>query len=99
MIYPFSNGDTFATFQNIVEKVVQEIRSLNNEYILKASQTELEDYYIEKVSVEPISLHIDEYYIEKQTPVQIDVSNDSRRFILPGRTASVPGTRLDVAIP
>jgi hypothetical protein len=99
MIYPFSNGDTFATFQNIVEKVVQEIRSLNNEYILKASQTELEDYYIEKVSVEPISLHTDEYYIEKQTAVQIDVSNDSRRFILPGRTASVPGTRLDVAIP
>ncbi|WP_228024162.1 hypothetical protein [Synechocystis salina] len=86
-------------FQNVVEKVVQEIKNLNNEYILKASQTELEDFYIDKVSIEPISLLIDELYIEEQTSVQIDVSNDSRRFIIPGRTALVPGTRLDVAVP
>ena len=29
-MYPFSDVDTFAMFQNIVEKVVQEIKELNN---------------------------------------------------------------------
>lgn len=98
-IHPFSNGDTFATFRNVNEKVTQEIQFLENEYILKASQTELEDYYIGKVTIQPLILHIEQYNIEEQTSIQIDVSHNHRRTILSGERAIVQGTRLDIAIP
>ena len=40
-IYPFRDGDTFAAFRNEIEKVTKEIQSLENDYVLKASQAEL----------------------------------------------------------
>ena len=98
-IYPFRNGDTFATFRNIIEKVTKEIQSLENDYVLKASQAELEDYYVEKVLIRPLILHTDQYYIENQTGTKIDVSHDFRRAVFPGERAMVQGTRLDIAIP
>ena len=98
-IYPFRDGDTFAMFRNIIEQVTKEIQSLDNEYVLKASITELEDYYINRVIIEPLVLHADQYYIENQTGTQIDVSHDFRRAVFPGERAIVQGTRLDIAIP
>jgi len=98
-IYPFRDGDTIATFQNLLEQVIKEIQSSDNEYVLKASITELEDYYISKVIIEPLVLHNDQYYIENQTGTQIDVSHDFRRAVFPGERAIVQGTRLDIAIP
>ena len=98
-ISPFRDGDTSATFRGLVEKLCQEIQSSDNEYVLKASQTELEDYYINKVTLRPIILHTDQYYIENQTGTHIDVSDDFRRGVFPGERAIVQGTRLDIAIP
>ena len=98
-IYPFRDSDTFATFRNLIEKVTQEIQSLDNEYILKASQTELDDYYVDKVTIQPLILHTEQYYIENQTGTQIDVSHDFGRAVFPGERAIVQGTRLDIAIP
>lgn len=98
-IYPFNDGDTFATFRNIVDKVTQEIQALENEYVLKASLAELENYYIEKVIIHPLVLHTDQYYIENQSGTQIDVSHDFRRGVFLGQQAIVRGTRLDIAIP
>lgn len=100
MIYPFRNGDVFSTFQKMIEKVLEEIQSLNNEYILKASQTELEDFYVEKASITPIFLYTDEYYIENQISVPIDVSDNFQRFTnMPTQKITVSGTSLDIAIP
>lgn len=98
-IRPFREGDTFTTFRNLIEKVTQEIRSLDNEYILKASQTELDDYYVDKVTIRPLIFHTEQYYIENQTGTQIDVSHDFRRAVFPGERAIIQGTRLDIAIP
>lgn len=98
-IYPFRDGDTFATFRNVIEKVIREIQSLENDYVLKASQTELEDYYVEKVLIRPLILHTDQYYLENQSGTKIDVSHDFRRAVFPGERAIVQGTRLDIAIP
>lgn len=98
-IYPFIEGDTFATFRNLIEQVTKEIQSLDNEYVLKASLTALEDYYINKVTIEPLIFHVDQYYIENQAGTQIDVSHDFRRAVFPGERAIVQGTRLDIAIP
>ncbi len=87
--YPFNEGDTSATFRNIIENVIKEIQSLDNEYVLKASEAELEDYYIEKVRIKPLTLHIDQYYIENRTGTKVDVSQDFRRAVFPGERAVV----------
>ena len=98
-IYPFGNGDTHTAFRSIIENVKNEIKSLENDYILKASQAELEDYYVEKVLIAPLILHTDQVYIENQSGTEIDVSSDFRRAVFPGERAAVQGTRLDIAIP
>lgn len=98
-IYPFRDVDTFDAFRNIIEMVTREIQSLEKEYVLKSSQTELENYYIERVLINPLVLHTDQYYIEDQRGTKIDVSHDFRRAVSRGERAEVQGTRLDIAIP
>lgn len=98
-MYPFREGDTFATFRNIIDSVVNEIKALKNGYVLKASETELEDFYTEKALIEPLVLHSDQQYIKNQSGTQIDVSHDFRRGVFPGERAVVRGTRIDIAIP
>lgn len=96
---PFRDGDTFATFRNIIDSVSNEIKSLDNEYVLKASEAELEEFFIDKVILEPLVLHSDQQYIKNQTGTQIDVSHDFRRAVFPGERAVVRGTKIDIAIP
>jgi len=99
-MYPFSDGDTFATFRNLQETVQREIRELDNEYVLKASPAELEQHFIQKGTIAPLVLHADDYHIESRDSVNVDVSHDflrARRH--DGRKIEVPGTRLKVAIP
>lgn len=98
-MHPFSDGDSFSTFGNLVEKVIAEINSLDNEYVLKASPTELEKYFVEKVLILPLVLHEDKRYIKNQTGTQIDVSHDFGRIVSRGERAVVKGTRVDIAIP
>lgn len=98
-MYPFREGDTFATFRNIIDSVVNEIQALENGYVLKASETELEEFYKEKALIDPLILHSDQQYIKNQSGTQIDVSHDFRRAVFPGERAVVRGTRIDIAIP
>jgi hypothetical protein len=96
---PFREGDTFATFDNLVKNVIGEINGLDNEYLLKASPSELDQYFVERVLIKPLVLHADERYIRNQTGVHIDVSHDFRIAVFPGERAVVKGTRVDIAIP
>jgi len=98
-IRPFRDGDTFATFRSLLDAAKKEIQSLDNEYVLKASQTELENYYVDKVTVKPLILRTEQHYIEGETGTQIDVSHDFLRAVFPGERAVVKGTQLDIAIP
>jgi hypothetical protein len=99
MMHPFRDGDTFAIFRNIIDTVTNEIKSLDNEYVLKASETELEEYFTEKAIIEPLVLHSEQRYIKKQSGTQIDVSHDFRRAVFPGERAVVRGTKIDIGIP
>jgi hypothetical protein len=96
---PFREGDVHATFSNIVDKVCQEIDTLDSQYILKASPAELENHYIEKTTITPLVLHVDQQHIESQKTVQLDVSHDFHRAVFPGERAVVPGTQVSIAIP
>jgi hypothetical protein len=98
-IRPFGDGDVHATFGNLQEKIKMEIDSLENEYVLKASQTELEQHFIDKGLINPLVLHADRYYIESQTGTKLDVSHDFRRAVFPGERAIVQGTKIEIAIP
>src|SRR5690554_4566630 len=99
MMYPFREGDASATFRNIVDSVTAEIKALENEHVLKASETELEQYYIEKAIIEPLTLYSDQQYIDDHSGTQIDVSHDVRRAVFAGERAEVRGTKIDIAIP
>jgi hypothetical protein len=96
---PFREGDTHSTLGGHVEKVVAEINALDNDYVLKAGPTDLEQYFVDKVFVRPLVLHVDDRHIEDQAGVNVDVTGDFRRGVFPGERASVRGTRLVIAIP
>lgn len=96
---PFRDGDTYATLRAHLEKVVAEIDSLDNDYVLKASPTELEQYFLERVTLRPLVLYVDQRQLESQAGVDLDVSGDFLRGFMPGERGMVRGTRLDVAIP
>jgi len=98
-MHPFRDGDTFGTLQNLIKKVKEEITSLDNEYVLKASPVELEQYFIQKAHINPLILHVNEKYIKDKTGTKIDVSRDFMRAVLPGERALVSGTNLKIAIP
>ncbi len=98
-IVPFREGHAFTFFSDIIEKVTKDIQSLENDYILKASQTELEDFYINEVLINPLILHTDKTNIDNQTGIKIDVSNDFDRLAYFRGNAVVQGTQLDIAIP
>ena len=80
-------------------ETVAVIDALDNEYLLKASPAELESYYVNKVTIEPLQLEVENYYIENRNGVKIDVSNDFRRGVFPGERAIIQGTQLDIAVP
>ena len=98
-MYPFGDNDFYSVSRNIIDEITAEIQSLKNDYVLKASPIELEQYYVEKARIDPLVLNVEKRYIKDQTGVQIDVSHDILRAIFPGQKAVVKGTRLDIAIP
>ena len=98
-IQPFRDRSAFQTFQNIAEQTIHKIEALENDYVLKASPIELEQYYVSKVTITPLTLAANEYYIDNQEGTQIDVSHDFRRVAFGNERIMVKGTVLDIAIP
>lgn len=97
---PFSDGDTFSTFRGHMEKLTQEIRGLENSYVLRTSPTELEQFYLNKALIRPLVLDVDGYHIEDERSIQVDARRDPNRFFFPGdRPYHIPGTQLTIAIP
>lgn len=90
---PFRDVDSQSWFRGALQGVLEKIESLENDYVLKASESELEKHFISMALIEDLQLHTDKYYIEKKSGTQIDVSYD------PAREVFIQGTRLDIAIP
>ena len=98
-MHPFRDGDTFTNFRNLVDSVVSEINSLDNNYVLKASQSELEEHFVGKVLIEPLILYPEKRYIKNQSGTKINVSRDFRRELFPDERVIVQGTKIDISIP
>lgn len=97
-ITPFSEGDTFSTFQMHIKNIITEIKSHDNDYVLNASPTELEQYYIDKALIKPLILYDDKLHGIDKSAVDIKVTNG---FSLATHRESytVRGTRIDLAVP
>ena len=96
---PFSKGAIGDALRIHLDKILREIDGLETDYVLKASPTELEQHFMDKASVEPLVLHIDEQYRERQSGTKIDVTHDFRRAARRGQRLEVQGTRIEIAIP
>lgn len=98
-MHPFRDGDSYSTFQNIIEKTLAEIDGLESEYVLKASPAELEQHFVEKVTLQPLVLDGPNHYIDGQKGTQLDVSHDFRRGRWGQGPVLVKATALDIAVP
>ncbi|OHB61858.1 MAG: hypothetical protein A2Y76_14930 [Planctomycetes bacterium RBG_13_60_9] len=96
---PFEDGDARGTFRNLIDRIEAEITSLEPEYVLKASRSELEEYYKEQLYIEPLLFYPDRWHIADPKQVDIDVTHDPNRCIPRGEQAIIPGTYLQVVIP
>jgi hypothetical protein len=98
--YPFSDQNVKTVFENLVKHTVEEIKALDNDYVLKVSPTELELYFVEKVCISPLIFHKDKRYIKNQGSAQlIEVSDDSPRGGFFGAPEYIRGTQVDIVIP
>ena len=84
---PFRDGDTYSAFQSHIAKLTQEIRGLENSYVLRTSQTELEQFYLDKAHIEPLTLHVDDYHIEDERSVQVECAPGPKPSVFPRRQA------------
>jgi len=98
-VKPFADRDTFATFRNLEESIRGEIDDLDNDYVLNASQTELEEHFVSKGTISPLVLHTDNYYMVSKDAAKIDVSRDFLRGGHDDGPMLVAGTRLTIAMP
>ena len=96
---PFRDTDSFSFFRRLVESAEDEIKNLDNEYILKVPPTELEEFYVDKVTVSPIKLYTDEHYIENHSSTQIHAGRDFMGAMIPVHSWAAQGTRVDIVIP
>lgn len=101
VVRPFAEGDCFATFRNHLAKVERAIGELENDYVLKASPSELEAYFIDKAHIEPLVIVSDSHYIEEKRATTIDprAYDDFPYFQFEGPPPAAPATELLVALP
>ena len=79
----------------MINKVIDEINSLDNDYVLKASPTELEKYFVNKVLIAPLVLRVGERYIKNQAVTEIDVSRDFMGLLSRRKSGSDRNTNRD----
>jgi hypothetical protein len=96
---PFSEHALSDVLRAHLDATLKEIKALDSDYVLKAAPTELEQHFISKGNLEPLILRIEDQHIVERSGVDIDVSHDFARGVLPGERAVVRGTRLRIAVP
>ncbi len=96
---PFGDYDFHIVSRANLEGIKHDIESLDNDYVLTASTTEIEDHYIALGTIDPLRLHTDEWYISEKAGTSVDVTGDFQRITLPGEQTFVSGTSLSISVP
>lgn len=97
--YLFSSYDLSAHLRGSVEKMKEEVQTLDPNRLLNTAPEDLKRYLVDKYSVEPIRLLRDHWYADSHE-TRVDVRYDRMRWIDDrSRPALVPGERIDVHVP
>lgn len=95
----FVTHDLDHSLRSTILKMQQEIEALGENKLLNTAVDDLKQYLIEKYSVTPITLLLDQWYADHQD-APVDVRHDQMRWIDDrSRPAMVPGERVEVRIP
>lgn len=95
----FVTHDLDQSLHSTMQEMQREVESLDEDRLLNTSPDDLKRYLVEKYSVTPITLLLDQWYAEYQD-IPVDVRHDQMRWIRDrSRPAMVPGERVDVRIP
>ena len=82
------------------ETVPEAVDRIPKDQFLISSDQELVSHLVAGLTVEPLVLREDAT-VMRQSETRVDVSGDSRRMFMPGRSGPfyIPGTRVDIDIP
>lgn len=98
-LYLFSNADWFSVERNQLQKMAEEIATVNGDRLLNTAVDDLARYFESKFNVEVPALITEEIVVD-QRETKIDVRHDPRRWIDDrSRSVYVPGTEVEVEIP
>lgn len=92
----YGQGDLRGYLNQQKSKLKQEIEHLEADYILKVSETDLEEYLAAKHVVQPLQLNEEAAYRQEPRDTQIDVTHNPSYG---NRTTHVTGTAITVSIP
>lgn len=98
-IHPFRDQDVYSLVSITTKNTLEQIAALEDDYVLKSSPTELEQYFVARATIDPLELHAEEAVIEKRTRVK---EERGRRGFAGSRYTEpimVRGTQVDIAVP
>jgi hypothetical protein len=96
---PFNQASVSDLSREFISEVKKEILNLDNEYVMKCSIAELEEFFVSKVTICALVLHTSNAFIQDRKNTPIEIRDDPRREVFRGERAVVPGTTIDIAIP
>lgn len=97
---PFSDAHAHMMFLGIQDQLRREIMALDNDYVLRASPTELELHFTDKGYRNALTLHVGDVAIEGRGHTSVDVSHDFNRVRMHrDGPMHVPGTKVTIAVP
>lgn len=96
----FFEEDLDAQLRGRQETVPEAVDRIPKNQFLISNDQELVDHVVAGLTVEPLVLREDATTMS-QNETQVDVSGDSMRMFMPGRSGPfyIPGTRVDIDIP
>lgn len=99
--YLFTKDDLYHLLEHHKSQIKKEVDELDQNYILRASESDLAQHLIDKFHLDPPRLLKDSIYVDEPHEIDIDVSGDPRYdfgFSHRGRP-SVKGIRVTIHVP
>lgn len=95
----FYGGDLRGTLENIKAALANDLAMTPDEHVLEAEEKAWANALVERYRVEAPSLRQDEMWQEQPEQIDVDVSHDFTRAVIPGERALIPGYRVVIHIP
>ena len=61
--HAFCDNDSFSVIENQKQRIISEIQSQKDDYILNVNKTEYIDYLISRYRIKPIKIHNDQLFV------------------------------------